>query len=562
MNSPAPGMGTTPPATVPSATALPTGALPAGASPAGASPAGALPAGASPAGALPTGALPTGALPAEALPAGALSAPVTAAARLRWDTEAALVALHVDPESFSPLDEHPMVLVDAASPGALGVAALTRHLPCVGVAVARDPRRVPPEIVAAGFDILLTDDPGAPRPWVSPPGGIEAAVDLLSGAVAAHPFAAVALVQLLRLSRQGDVRDAVVAESFAYSALQAGPEFAAWLAAHRQHRATRRPDRQADDAAPAAGVAAPDVRSPQDDPSSRDVWSSRDVRSSRDGRSPGDGRSSGDDPSSRDVRSRDDRRGGEGGPPHAGENAPEPAVLIRRDGPALTVILNRPRMHNAVNTGMRDALVAAFRLAAVDDDVTEIRLAGAGPSFSSGGDLTEFGTLPDPGRAHAVRTGRSIPLSLLAARVPKTAYVHGRCIGAGAELSAFCDRVIAAPDTTFRLPEIAMGLVPGAGGTASLPRRIGRHRASYLILSGQQIGADQALAWGLVDAIEPRSAMPVAPGLAAPGLVAPDLAAPGLVAPDLAAPGSVAPDLAAPGSVAPDLAAPGSVAPD
>ena len=63
--------------------------------------------------------------------------------------------------------------------------------------------------------------------------------------------------------------------------------------------------------------------------------------------------------------------------------------------------------------------------------------------------------------------------------------------------------MIACPDTRIGLPEIQMGLIPGAGGTASLPRRIGRHRATFLALSGQVIGSDQALRWGLVDAIEP-----------------------------------------------------------
>ena len=63
--------------------------------------------------------------------------------------------------------------------------------------------------------------------------------------------------------------------------------------------------------------------------------------------------------------------------------------------------------------------------------------------------------------------------------------------------------VLAAPDTRIRLPEVAMGLVPGAGGTVSIPRRIGRHRTAWLALTGAEIGADQALAWGLVDRITP-----------------------------------------------------------
>ncbi|WP_262401328.1 enoyl-CoA hydratase/isomerase family protein [Actinomadura sp. CNU-125] len=74
-------------------------------------------------------------------------------------------------------------------------------------------------------------------------------------------------------------------------------------------------------------------------------------------------------------------------------------------------------------------------------------------------------------------------------------------MGAGVELPAFAGRVVARPDAVFRLPEIAMGLIPGAGGTVSLPRRIGRHRTLYMALTGEAIGADTALAWGLVDEI-------------------------------------------------------------
>jgi enoyl-CoA hydratase/carnithine racemase len=82
-----------------------------------------------------------------------------------------------------------------------------------------------------------------------------------------------------------------------------------------------------------------------------------------------------------------------------------------------------------------------------------------------------------------------------------TVEVHGHCIGAGVELPSFASRVVARPDATFRLPEVSMGLVPGAGGTVSIPRRIGRQRAMHLALMGEPIGAEAALEWGLVDEI-------------------------------------------------------------
>ena len=74
-------------------------------------------------------------------------------------------------------------------------------------------------------------------------------------------------------------------------------------------------------------------------------------------------------------------------------------------------------------------------------------------------------------------------------------------MGGGIELAAFADHIVAHPETAIALPEISLGLIPGAGGTVSITRRIGRHRTAALALTGQTIGADTALRWGLVDTI-------------------------------------------------------------
>ena len=81
----------------------------------------------------------------------------------------------------------------------------------------------------------------------------------------------------------------------------------------------------------------------------------------------------------------------------------------------------------------------------------------------------------------------------------REARVHGPCAGAGIELAAFAGTVVAEAGTTFRLPEVGMGLIPGAGGTVSIPRRIGRWRTLYLALTGQPLDVATALAWGLAD---------------------------------------------------------------
>ena len=101
--------------------------------------------------------------------------------------------------------------------------------------------------------------------------------------------------------------------------------------------------------------------------------------------------------------------------------------------------------------------------------------------------------------AHDIRMRRSAGRALASIADRVTVEVHGACVGAGVELPAFAGRVVAHPETTFRLPEIAMGLIPGAGGTASLPPRIGRRRTALLALLGEPIDAPTALEWGLVD---------------------------------------------------------------
>ncbi|HET7523126.1 MAG TPA: enoyl-CoA hydratase/isomerase family protein, partial [Acidimicrobiales bacterium] len=165
--------------------------------------------------------------------------------------------------------------------------------------------------------------------------------------------------------------------------------------------------------------------------------------------------------------------------------------------------LDRPARRNAYSARMRDELVAALQLASSDPTITTVELRGEGPSFCSGGDLAEFGTVADPATAHQIRTTRSAGyLAHLVAHRLKPR-VHGPCVGAGVELPAFATRVCAAAGATFRLPEVGMGLIPGAGGTVSLPRRIGRHRTAWLAITGCELDTDTAFRWGLVDQIDP-----------------------------------------------------------
>lgn len=178
-----------------------------------------------------------------------------------------------------------------------------------------------------------------------------------------------------------------------------------------------------------------------------------------------------------------------------------PRVLSRADGKSLEVRLNRPAARNAFDARMRDELSEALAFALEHPDRPPVVLTGEGPAFSAGGDLDEFGRAADPGQAHMIRTLRS-PARLAHALGPRlTAHLHGACVGAGIEVPAAAGRVTARPGAFFRLPEVSMGLIPGAGGTATIARRIGRRRACYMAISGADIDLATALTWGLVDEV-------------------------------------------------------------
>jgi enoyl-CoA hydratase/carnithine racemase len=182
-----------------------------------------------------------------------------------------------------------------------------------------------------------------------------------------------------------------------------------------------------------------------------------------------------------------------------------PRVQTGRAGSTLVIMLTRPDRLNALDAQMRDELVDALALAAADPGITDVEWRGEGRSFCAGGDLDEFGTRPDPASAHVVRLQRSIGRVLAQLEKPTATYLHGPCMGSGVELAAFTSTVVATPDTTLALPEIGLGLVPGAGGTVSLTRRIGRLRTARLAFSADPIDATTAKDWGLVDRIEPQA---------------------------------------------------------
>ena len=177
-------------------------------------------------------------------------------------------------------------------------------------------------------------------------------------------------------------------------------------------------------------------------------------------------------------------------------------VQVQRTDSTLEITLDSPATRNALSVAMRDGLTEAFKLAAMDPGIARVDVSGNGPCFSAGGDLSEFGSVADVATAHAIRMLR-MPARYLAGNADRYCFhLHGACIGAGIELPAFAGRISATPDAFFQLPEVGFGLIPGAGGCVSIPRRIGRRRTAYLALTGTRLSAQSALALGLIDAIK------------------------------------------------------------
>jgi enoyl-CoA hydratase len=244
--------------------------------------------------------------------------------------------------------------------------------------------------------------------------------DVIRG-VQSNPEASLILAELLRATAGTPIPEALRMESFAYSLLQTGTEFARWLASQPE-------------------------RSP-------------------------------------------------------GEDLESTVNVIHRPDAVTEIQLNRPSSANAVNTRMRTDLVGI--LSALSLTEGPIELIGNGRHFCAGGDLREFGMARYSLAAHVERVSQNVPGSIARIAERLTARVHGACVGAGMEIASFARQIVADPNTSWRLPEVSMGLLPGCGGTVSIPRRIGRQRTLLLALTGMTIDAEVALEWGLIDEVSP-----------------------------------------------------------
>src|SRR5439155_13711530 len=183
-----------------------------------------------------------------------------------------------------------------------------------------------------------------------------------------------------------------------------------------------------------------------------------------------------------------------------------PTVLVEREGHLAHVILNRPEVLNAIDNALGQELGEACERLAADDSVWAIVLRGAGErAFCAGADLKARRDFTPEQWVAQRELFRRMFRQLLDVPQPMNAAVHGFALGGGTELAMLADFIVASDDAVFGLTEVSLGIIPGGGGTQSLPRLIGRNRAKELIFAARRIRAHEAQELGLVNHVVPRA---------------------------------------------------------
>jgi len=176
-------------------------------------------------------------------------------------------------------------------------------------------------------------------------------------------------------------------------------------------------------------------------------------------------------------------------------------ISVEHDGPVTTVVLHRPQARNAVDGPTAQALAGAFRAFDADEDASVAVLFGDGGTFCAGADLKAIGTE----RGNRVEEGGDGPMGPTRLRLgkPVIAAIEGYAVAGGLELAIWCDLRVAAEDARLGVFCRRWGVPLIDGGTVRLPRLVGTGRALDLVLTGREVGADEALRIGLVDRVVP-----------------------------------------------------------
>ncbi len=184
------------------------------------------------------------------------------------------------------------------------------------------------------------------------------------------------------------------------------------------------------------------------------------------------------------------------------------AIIYEKLDHIATVTLNRPKALNAYNIRMRDELYEVLGAIRDDSEVRVVILKGAGEkAFCAGADLTEFLSAPPPVMARSARFERDVWKRFTEMPVTSIAALHGYVLGSGIEMSLCCDIRFCSEEAQFGLPEVALGIIPAAGGSQTLPRTVGRSHALDMLLSGRWLKAGEAYRMKLVNRVLPRNQM-------------------------------------------------------
>jgi enoyl-CoA hydratase len=178
----------------------------------------------------------------------------------------------------------------------------------------------------------------------------------------------------------------------------------------------------------------------------------------------------------------------------------ENVIIVEREGRVGLITLNRPEVLNALNDELMDALGRALLDLDSDDGIGAIVIAGSARAFAAGADIAVMAewSYSDVYKSNFVTRNWE---TIRQVRKPVLAAVAGLAYGGGCELALACDIIVAARSAKFALPEIKLGLLPGAGGTQRLPRAIGKAKAMDMCLSGRPLDADEADRYGLVSRV-------------------------------------------------------------
>jgi 2-(1,2-epoxy-1,2-dihydrophenyl)acetyl-CoA isomerase len=183
-------------------------------------------------------------------------------------------------------------------------------------------------------------------------------------------------------------------------------------------------------------------------------------------------------------------------------------VVITRGGAVLTITLNRPEVFNAFNSALHAGLRSALEEAA-DDAIRAVVITGAGRGFCAGQDVREFAALEGSLRETLEETYHPNIRLIRGLAKPVIAAVNGPAAGAGLSLASACDVRIASSAAAFVPGFVGIGLVPDSGGSWFLHRQLGFARAFEWMCSNRKLGADEALAWGLVSEVIPAESFEV-----------------------------------------------------